>query len=260
MPDTHKHLEQEPVRHGEVESLATQVLSALAQRAGHSGKTVDEGVLAHFCADILKTNSAGKPDAVADLRRQGIDPGAILDGYIPAAARELGDRWCRDELSFADVTIGTARLQAILRELSTPHATDTMTAPDAPSVMLIVPADEFHTLGGMAAASQMRRMGLSVCLCLGQSEDDILHKASSRQFDMISISVSCRSRLETVRHLVNRLRAAAPKGTPVVIGGMILGNSEDVPALTGADFATSDVREALRLCGVAAPAERAVKP
>ncbi|GAA0290415.1 cobalamin B12-binding domain-containing protein [Rhodovulum strictum] len=255
MHDTRKTPAPEPGqgRHGEVESLAAQVLSALAQRSGQSGHALDEVMLARFCSDVLKGGKSIQTDSIADLLRQGVGVAAILDGYIPAAARELGERWCRDELSFADVTIGAARLQAILRELSAPWVTDAVTPTDAPNVMLIVPLEEFHTLGGMTATSQLRRMGISVCLCLGQTEDEILQKVASRRFDMIAISVSCRQKLDAARRLVGEIRNAAGDGVPVVIGGRVVEAADDVCALTGADHATVDPREALKLCGVRAP-------
>jgi len=255
MHDTRKTMpgEHGQDHHGEVESLAAQVLSALAQRSGQSGAAPDAALLDRFCADILRGETSLQTDSVSELRRHGVDVVTILDGYIPAAARELGERWCRDELSFADVTIGAARLQAILRELSAPWVTDALTAADAPNVMLIVPLEEFHTLGGMTAASQLRRMGISVCLCLGQSEEEVLQKVASRRFDMIAISVSCRQKLDSARRLVGELRAHAGDGVPIVIGGRVVEAADDVCALTGADHATVDAREALKLCGVRVP-------
>ncbi|RBO55190.1 hypothetical protein DSD19_00100 [Rhodovulum sp. BSW8] len=237
-------------RHDEVETLASQVLSALAQRSGDGAEAVSSKILAEFCADVLRGDRSIRTGALATLRRHGISATAIVDGYIPAAARELGDRWCRDELSFADVTIGAARLQAMLRELGAANACDMLAASDAPNIMMIVPHDEFHTLGGMTAANQMRRMGASVCLALGQTEDEILQKAMARQFDLVAISVSCRQKLDSTRRLVNGLRRALGSGVPIVIGGRVADGAEDICALTGADAATSDAHEALRLCGM----------
>lgn len=241
----------------EVESLATQVLSALAHRSGQSADAPDETVLANFCADLLRGGKAISTGAIADLRRQGLHPGTILDCYIPAAARELGARWGRDELSFADVTIGAARLQAMLREMGQTWSIAASAGSEAPNVMLIVPMEEFHTLGGMTAASQMRRMGLSVCLCLGQTEEEILQKIATRQFDMIAVSVSCRQTLDSVRRLIDSMRRVAGGGVPIVVGGHAVHEAADICALTGADHATTNPQEALRLCGLQAPVQLA---
>ena len=266
MAEVQKAVAEDPdaLLHDEVESLAGQVLAALAQRSGQSGRSLDDTLLEAFCADILRGGGAAGAQALAGLRRQGVDLGTVLDGYIPAAARALGARWCEDELSFADVTIGTARLQAMLRELSAPWVIDGTAAADAPNVMIVVPADEHHTLGGMTAASQMRRMGLCVCLCLGLTEEEILKRVRDRDFDMIAISLCCRQKLDSVRRLVTRLRAAASRDDiPIVLGGFAVTGDEDVCALTGADFASTDPKEALRHCGLRmsapGPAERATR-
>jgi len=240
-------------RHGEVESLATQVLSALAQRAGQTEASVDPGALAKFCANIVRSGPSIRTDSLDALRRHGVDMAGVLDSYIPAAARELGERWCRDELSFADVTIGASRLQAILREMSASPMACPVTGTEAANVMLIVPHDEYHTLGGMAAASQMRRMGLSVCLCLGQTEEELLQKAATRDFDMVAVSLSCRDKLGAVRRLIDALRRTLRPDVPIMIGGRVVGEVDDIRGASGADIATSDPREALRLCGVKLP-------
>lgn len=237
-------------RHGAGDPLATQALSSRAQRSGAGGEALDAGLLSGFCADILRGGSAIRTGSVADLLGQGLGVGPILDAYIPAAARELGERWCRDELGFADVTIATGRLQALARELGAPRDADAISGGDAPNVMLIVPIDEYHSLGGLTAASQMRRLGLSVCLCLGQTDEEVFQKAASRQFDLIAISVACRQTLASARRLVTGLRRQAPQGVPILIGGQLVDGDPEVCALTGADVACSDPREALHLCGI----------
>lgn len=236
--------------HDEVESLASKVLSVLASKASLSDHAVDGDVLDRFCAAILQGSVTIDTGALAELRAHGLSVASILDGYIPEAARTLGERWANDELGFADVTIGVARLQAILRELGRPWTIDGAADPKAPNIMLVVPHDEFHTLGGMTAASQFRRLGLSVCLCLGLPEDDILQKLGARRFDMIALSASSCTNLDSLRNLVDKLRSACTAPVPVVIGGTVLNRGTDVKTLTGVDFATSDPKEALRLCGL----------
>ncbi|TCP27714.1 cobalamin B12-binding domain-containing protein [Rhodovulum adriaticum] len=260
MADTQRRVSpaaDDAVHHGEVESLATQVLSALAHRAAPGLQGVDGAVLTDFCADLLRGGTAIRTDSLSALRGNGVGPEVILDCYIPAAARELGDRWTRDELGFADVTIATARLQAMLREMGEPSDVEITAGPDAPNVMLIVPVEEYHTLGGMMAANQMRRLGLSVCLCLGQGDDELQQKAASRQFDMIAFSVSCMHKLDAVRRLVALLRRATQGRVPLVVGGHVVegpGAARQICAQTGADHATADPKEALRMCGLQAPA------
>ncbi|MEX5727644.1 methanogenic corrinoid protein MtbC1 [Rhodovulum iodosum] len=251
MPEVSHHSHHDALHlHDEVESLASKVLSVLASKASLSDHAVDGEILDKFCAAILQRSATIDAGALAELRANGLSISIILDGYIPEAARALGQRWADDELSFAEVTIGVARLQAILRDLGRLWTMDGAADPKAPNIMIVVPLDEFHTLGGMTAASQFRRLGLSVCLCLGLPEDEILQKLGTRRFDMIALSASASAKLDSLHNLVKNVRQASAWAAPIVLGGTVLERGKDVKALTGVDFATSDPKEALRLCGL----------
>ena len=98
---------------------------------------------------------------------KGTRPEDIADFYVPALAREMGDQWCKDQLSFAGVTIGTSRLQAVLRALGPNWSGDNVSGPNGPSILLIVGQEVYHTLGAIVLSGQLRRKGFSVKLILG---------------------------------------------------------------------------------------------
>ncbi|PTN02291.1 B12 binding protein [Rhodovulum imhoffii] len=241
-----------PSRPGGVESLVSQVLSALASKTHLSGQRVEAELLTAFCAALLRPGGNLKTPALEVLRGHGVSAAAVMDGYAPAAARVLGDRWAQDDLGFAEVTLAAARLQALLHDAGRLWSENGPVSPDAPNILIVVPVNEFHTLGGIAAASQFRRLGLSVSLCLGQDEEEILQKIGQRRFDMVAISASGATPVPVLCALVRSLRGACAAAVPVVIGGPILEQVRDARAVTGADFATSDPREAVRLCGMKA--------
>jgi hypothetical protein len=51
------------------------------------------------------------------MRQDGIPVEDIIDVVLPEVARSAGRRWMDDDISFADVTIVTARLQETVRAL-----------------------------------------------------------------------------------------------------------------------------------------------
>jgi hypothetical protein len=51
------------------------------------------------------------------MRQEGVSVEDIIDVVLPEVARKAGRRWMDDEISFADVTIVTARLQETVRAL-----------------------------------------------------------------------------------------------------------------------------------------------
>jgi methanogenic corrinoid protein MtbC1 len=64
------------------------------------------------------------------------------------------------------------------------------------------------------------------------------------------ISAAQGERLATLRKLIEKIRAASVRPTPVVIGGSVVTRVTDIKTKTGADHATTDPKEALRACGL----------
>ncbi len=176
----------------------------------------------------------------------------IADFYIPGVARRMGDEWCSDELGFAGVTIGVSRLQSMLRELGPDWSGDQSADPAAPSIMLLVPQEVYHTLGAMVLAGQLRRIGLSVRMMLAARAEEVAERIQRTKYDAVFISSSQGETLESLRRIVDVVKTATDQPPPVVVGGSLLEveSKEDVTALTGADYATIQVYEALKFCGL----------
>lgn len=190
--------------------------------------------------------------AVKDALAKGISADDISDLYVPELARRLGEAWCVDQLSFALVTIGASRLQTMLRALGPSWSGDNGSSPDAPSLLLVVLQDVHHTLGAIVLGGQLRRKGYSVKLLLGGKPLDIAENIARTRYKAVFISSSLGETLESLRGIVDIIRAAAKTRLPVVIGGTILEAEtiETIMARTGADFATKIPDEALGFCGL----------
>lgn len=228
-----------------VEALANKALSILARHrlAGPSelsGHYVELLRLAVLEADVYRRDAA-----ISDMRSGGIALEDIIDHYIPAVARRLGEQWCEDGLGFADVTIGSARLQGLVRDLTQelPSA-----VPRKSGVAVVVLAEDFHTLGAMVLTSQLRRLGVSVRLLVGATPDLVLEELRIGRYDAVLISASHSESLVKLSRFVKNLRQQTDRNMPIVIGGPIVERSTDVAAATGADAATSNLEEALRAC------------
>jgi methylmalonyl-CoA mutase cobalamin-binding subunit len=162
--------------------------------------------------------------------------------------------WCEDSMGFATVTIGTARLQGLLRDLEDMAGVQRMTEPDGAAIMVVVASGLYHTLGAMVLTGQLRRRGHAVRLMLGAEPEAVAVSVRQARFDAVMISSAAGTPVESVRRLVSAIKKATGAPPPVVIGGTVVesaaGTGEDILALTGADHATSDPDEALRLCGL----------
>lgn len=233
-----------------VETLASRALGVLASKRSSSASLLSERLLADLSAAVCSVDAGRRAAVVRDMLESGIRREDIADFYIPEVARRLGAAWCEDEASFADVTVGTARLQGLLREIGPDWFCDMRLDADAPCLLVVVLADEFHTLGAMVLGSQLGRLGVSMKLVMGRNEAEVLDVVASGQFDAIFLSVSQSTQLETLRGLVDKVRTSSQRATPIVLGGSAVTRLADVKAQTGADHATTDAREALRACGL----------
>lgn len=231
---------------GNVTTLAERALTLVASNTNVSRSHPDPNLIATLIKATLDTNEETRHQIIQDAVKSGVSPAVLVDIYIPAIARILGDEWFLDNASFADVTIGTARLQAMVRDLDDliehrqPHA----------GVLMIVLENCYHTLGAVVATSQLRRNGISVRLSIGQNAKTIKNLFETSDFDAVMISASLTARLEIIRNLVKHIRNKGNGSTPVVIGGTILEQQTDVKTLTGADYTLTDPIKAAEQCGL----------
>ena len=233
-----------------VDAIANRALAVVAERKSGGQRALDPELLALMRSCLLQGDRAACRMTVAAMTDAGVRREEIAELYVPALARQLGDDWCEDALTFADVTIGTSKLQALLRELGPDWRADRYCRPDAKAALVVVDSGEQHTLGAQVLAGRLRREGLSVRLLLSTSVPDIAAALEGGDYDVAFVSASCGDTLASVRHLVDTVRKHGRKSLPVVVGGALDVHRDAILAATGADFATSDIDEALRLCGL----------
>lgn len=213
---------------------------------------LDRAMMSHLKEAALSAERAACKSAITSALASGISPEDLADHYIPELAREMGDQWCSNQMGFAAVTIGVSRLQSMLRDLGPDWSGDMSADPNAPLIMLIVPQDVYHTLGAMVLGGQLRRKGLSVRLMLGARREELATQLRATDYHAVFISSSIGETYDSLRRIVDVIKASARDCPPIVVGGTILDNDggQDVAALTGADYATKIPEEALELCGL----------
>ena len=233
---------------GAVATLANQALSVLASRRSSGDARFAETMIQRLEHAVLDRNPERRMSVLAELRAAGVPDVQIAEDLIPLVAQRLGDAWCEDNMSFADVTIGSARLQALVRDLGAPD-------PDplkynAGSVAVIVPEDESHTLGAMVLTSRLRRQQVSVRLFLGTEESEVLASLGRTRYDAVLISASHSQKLAKIDRFVTKIKRVVRRGTPVIVGGSVVERGVAVEKHVRADYITSNVDEALKRCGL----------
>lgn len=235
---------------GGVSRFAAEVVARLVAREAADGSGLREELLSRFVAAVSSLDPLVFEELKPELRRARVSAAMLADQYIPEAARRLGLAWETDSLSFAQVTMGVARLQAVLREIGSNWSADLAGPADKTTLLLILPQGEQHTLGAMVLAGRLRRMGISVSVQIAPKLPELADYVAERAFDGALISIACEDRLETCRKLVKTLKEASKGGLRVAIGGALAGADENVMRLTGADVVTNDIVLALEGMGV----------
>jgi methylmalonyl-CoA mutase cobalamin-binding subunit len=246
------HAQIKPLAAGDA-GIAQFALRVVSQIAGEGG--IDSGTPRRDLLQLLVRFARGGDPAVmerlfVEMKRQRVSAERMVDVYIPAAVGEIGTAWHLGELDILQATVGTARIQHLLRELGRAWAADIMGPVDGARVLVIVPVQEQHSLGAMIAVNQMRRLGVSVCLQLQPPPAAVTELVANRAFDAVFISVANRSRLESCRQLVKTIRGGCKERIPIAIGGPLVELGLDAVADTGADIITSSVTDALAACGL----------
>ena len=216
--------------------VAREVVRRLAFRMPKHGTgttTPPAQDIARFVETLLAGPDTGAETFIAGLRRGGTSVREIYMSFIAAAARELGRRWDRDEISFAAVTTASGRLYRIIRGLR--HVLDRtadLGPQDGRIVLALLPGDT-HTLGSEMAADLLRRAGWTVDLSVGEDHDTVVARAEAARAAAIVLVANADRELAQLTRLVIGLRIVVPM-TPVVLAGKIL-DMPDVARLCGVD-------------------------
>ncbi len=233
-----------------VSYFASQVVSLLADRNAKTLTEPREALVTRLIAASQSGTKTAFGELLTEVKRARITLAALADIYIPLAARRMGQAWHDDQMSWMDVSLGVGRLQSLLREIGTAWVADQAGDTGHGTVMFIVPDREQHTLGPMVATGQLRRYGVSVCLRIAPTVNELRSLMEARRFDGVLISVSTRDKLDSVAKTVQVLRTMVTHPLPIIVGGAVMTTAEDIISTTGADFSSNDIGAALEVMGL----------
>lgn len=231
-----------------VSALASAVISVLSERGEEAPINLRHQIVRKLVAATVRDGAFSSEKVLHDLQDEKIDPAQIVDIYVPAAARELGQMWTDDAIGFAKVTIATARLQALLTLLAPPWASRENDHRPMTHVLMILQGSDSHTLGPHVATAQLRRMGASVRILFGPDYDTLSKVLSQDTYDLILFSCSRPDALESIAKLVKRIKMFEIDTPPIALGGIVPELTDRIKEKTGVDLVTSDVRVAFKLC------------
>jgi len=208
----------------------------------------DEAAIRDFASQVLIHEVDVLADMVNTYLDQNVAPEALFIQLIAPAARELGEKWNRDECDFVDVTMGLWRLQSLLRTIA-------VWAPPSPgwnlrtnkALFTTMPNDQ-HSLGTLIISECFQRAGWDVETLIEPQQSDILQALDEISYDLVGLTVTTDFSIAAVPKLLTAMRSVSCNpNLAIMIGGPALGYDPVRARELGADGTAADAEAALQL-------------
>lgn len=168
-----------------------------------------------------------------------LSPADVVDHCIPLAAQKIGEDWVNDRLSFACVSVASARLFGVCKLFDQSWESSPRT--QVPLNLLLATMDrEDHIIGPAVLSNQLRRRGHSVRVHSNATAESLREKLRQDRYHGVLISVATSQSLETSEKAIKALRQ---KGitTFFALGGCAVEQAKLQANDTEADLVTSDI-------------------
>jgi methanogenic corrinoid protein MtbC1 len=184
------------------------------------GDVLDDEEINRITQLLLSTEDGAFELAITVLKTHGVSINYIVLDLIPTIARRLGKQWEDDTLSFAEVSIGTNKLERVIHKLDYLFQVTQLEKRGNHSILISVFPESQHSLGTLILSNYFIHSGWRVYRPENNSLKSISRELESNNHDAIAISVSCDEQLEQLPNTIKVLREKSknPK-IMVLIGG-----------------------------------------
>jgi MerR family transcriptional regulator, light-induced transcriptional regulator len=232
-----------------VKGLAEEVVHRLVTRL-HPYRNPEalptQSEIDEFCDALLASDATLAPELVRRARRVGVPLETVYLGTLAGAARTLGERWDRDEVSFLTLTVAAGRMFAIMRELRFEISSARTAQPlDRTALFATVPG-ETHTLGITMAADLFRDHGWRIDLRTGLDHDGLLAAIEDKPYAIIGLSAGHPNMLGDLIRLIIALRITHP-AAHILVSGQIVQQVPHLNAVIHADSVIGNAMDAMKV-------------
>jgi methanogenic corrinoid protein MtbC1 len=182
-------------------------------------------------------------DHLESLVAEGVPVESIYLDLLAPVARRLGELWCDDLLSFAEVTIGQVALQRLMRAFSPTFLRDAPPENPRRRILLSPMPGEQHAFGHFMVCDFFRRAGWMVSGEPCPTRAALIEAVHDGLFDVVGISLSSAARLQELGALIHVLRTRSRnRALLVIVGGKPFADQPALAWQVGADASACDAR------------------
>ncbi len=214
----------------------------------------DLGTPESFAWFVLASEPHEIVERIERLLRLGMRLEQIFLDLLAPVARRLGELWNEDRCTFADVTLGLARLHQVLHEVGRRDFHSNVGSTKRRAYFVPSPGEQ-HTFGLSMLEEFFLHAGWETASNHSASAATILETAATERLDIIGFSVGCNQHLDPLSDLIRRARiASCNPDVAIMIGGGLFSERPDLATKIGATAIVCDGAHAVRV------AEKLVSP
>ncbi|RYF35312.1 MAG: hypothetical protein EOO26_01305 [Comamonadaceae bacterium] len=198
-----------------------------------------------FVRLVLALESVPAQDFIDVMSQRGMSVETMYLDLLAPAAQHLSYLWSQDLCDFTQVTLGLARLQRLLHELSPGMAAEQELRSNARRVLLLPVRGEQQTFGLSMVAEFFHHAGWEVDCGSEASVADAAETAQQQWFDVVGLSAGSETSLDELRVCIQQIRELSrnPR-VAVVVGGPIFAGHPERVKFVGADAFGLDGKQA----------------
>ena len=203
-------------------------------------------------SDFIRLTMDHEPDAAIDFVQQLLDEGVtfqrILLDLMAPAARELGERWVNDTMSFVEVTLGVARMHRILREFDgVPEHMWSKSGAGRHALLLPAPGEQ-HTFGLRLVQEFLLRESWEVTNRPVHSPDQLKAVLRNNHYDIAGLSLSGETMIEPFMASIASIRMhSLNSNIKIIVGGHLFIERPELINACGADAYGADAPSTVRI-------------
>jgi len=218
-----------------------------AAPAGAIAQLPSDAEIARFTDLALLADDDPSFAFVAELRHRGMSLESVYLGLMAPAARLLGEYWCEDRRSFAEVTLGLCRLHQMLRGYSREFQSDARPRVAGLQALLLPVPGEQHSFGLLMLAEFFRRDGWGVSSGPFGNRSELVGAVASDWFAIVGFSISAPGQMKDLMLCIQSVRRASRnRSVAIMVGGPIFVEHPDWASRVGADGMACAAPEAVR--------------
>ena len=199
-----------------------------------------------FIRILLSHDEQAAHAFAAELIERGVTTERLYEGLFAEAARTMGEMWLDDDCSFYDVTLGTGRIQRLIREFSHQFLADYLYPGSTGRLLLCSASDEQHSLGIAVLAEFFVRDGWDVHVGPGLGSEALLDKVRESDYNLLGFSIACTSRISKLQQDIRRARQVSRnRDVRVIVGGALITADPSLAERIGADGYATDATTAI---------------